>query len=149
MPADRFFAMTPSIDTLKNQARKLRADLNATGTPVTHGRALELIAHQHGYKDWNTLHASAAQPSGAPVAVGETVRGKYLGQQISGRVISLATRHKKGRWRITIELDKPVDVVRFDSFSSFRKRVSATINSSGVTIEKTSDGNPHLQLDLN
>ncbi len=49
-------------------AVRLRERLAAGGVEVPHGRALELVAHQLGYRDWNTLAAAAAAPE-APVAV--------------------------------------------------------------------------------
>ena len=51
-----------------------------------------------------------------------------------------------GRYRLTLDLDEPVDVVTFDSFSAFRKRVHCTIDETGRTIEKTSNGRPHVEL---
>ncbi len=50
----------PSLDTLKTQARRLRAELTKSGTAIGHSAALELLAKQQGFKDWNTLHAAAA-----------------------------------------------------------------------------------------
>jgi catechol 2,3-dioxygenase-like lactoylglutathione lyase family enzyme len=43
----------------KQQAKRLRTSLAERGVEVTHSEALELVAHQHGARDWNTL---AAQP---------------------------------------------------------------------------------------
>jgi len=55
---------------------------------------------------------------------------------------------KSGRYRASIQFDTPVDVVAFDSFSAFRRRVTVTVDATGATAEKTSDGRPHLQLAL-
>jgi catechol 2,3-dioxygenase-like lactoylglutathione lyase family enzyme len=43
--------------TPKQMARRLREDLAARGVEVGHSEALELVAHQHGARDWNTLAA--------------------------------------------------------------------------------------------
>ena len=43
----------------KLQAKRLRTSLAEGGVEVTHSEALELVAHQYGARDWNTL---AAQP---------------------------------------------------------------------------------------
>ena len=43
----------------KNQAKRLRTSLADRGVEITHSEALELVAHQYGARDWNTL---AAQP---------------------------------------------------------------------------------------
>jgi hypothetical protein len=48
----------PNLTTLKDQARRLRSRLQAGGENIGHSRALELIAAQYGYNDWNTLHAA-------------------------------------------------------------------------------------------
>lgn len=44
----------------KSMARALRADLARLGLDISHSQALELVAHQLGHRDWNTL---AAAPS--------------------------------------------------------------------------------------
>lgn len=41
----------------KQMARILRADLAAHDVVISHSEALELVAHQHGARDWNTLAA--------------------------------------------------------------------------------------------
>ncbi len=139
----------PSIEALKAQAKRLRARLQADGTPVGHSKSLELLAHQHGYKDWNTLHAAVGnRPPASPVLPGAQVRGVYLGQPFCGRVIGVIALTPPGRFRVTPHFDEPVDVVTFDSFSAFRQRVTCVVDGSGSTAERTSNGRPHLQLDL-
>ncbi len=46
---------------LKQQAKRLRTSLAERGVDVTHSEALELVAHQYGARDWNTLSASHAE----------------------------------------------------------------------------------------
>lgn len=146
--------MTNSIEELKTEARRLRDSLAHSGAPVTHSRSLELVARQKGYRDWNTLHAAIGlaigsnRPEGPPVEIGQTVRGTYLGQSFSAEVLGVQAQVHSGRWRITLDLEEPVDVVTFESFSSFRRRISATIGPDGKTLEKTSNGQPQLVLDL-
>ncbi|MEZ0491410.1 glyoxalase superfamily protein [Kineococcus sp. TBRC 1896] len=56
----------------KTAVRTLRRDLAALGLDVNHSAALELLAHQAGFRDWNTATASATGPAGqlgAPVPV--------------------------------------------------------------------------------
>lgn len=55
--------MTPSADP-KAMARALRSALEARGVPLTHSEALEIVAHQHGARDWNTFVATRG--SGEP-----------------------------------------------------------------------------------
>jgi catechol 2,3-dioxygenase-like lactoylglutathione lyase family enzyme len=47
----------------KSMARRLRAELASRQVEISHGEALEIVAHQYGVRDWNTL---AAQPAPAP-----------------------------------------------------------------------------------
>jgi catechol 2,3-dioxygenase-like lactoylglutathione lyase family enzyme len=49
----------------KAMASRLRVRMDADGTPVTHSRALELVASALGYRDWNTCVAAldAARPA--------------------------------------------------------------------------------------
>lgn len=139
----------PTIDELKAQAKGLRRSLEREGQSVSHGRALELVAHQYGYGDWNTIHAAAGnQPPTCPVVIGERVSGHYLGQPFDGEVIGVQIFGSQERYRVTLHFDIPVDVVTFDSFSNFRQKVSCIIDRRGITAEKTSNGNPHLKLAL-
>jgi catechol 2,3-dioxygenase-like lactoylglutathione lyase family enzyme len=46
-----------SIDQAKQMAKGLRASLAAREQTLTHAAALETVAHQLGYKDWNTASA--------------------------------------------------------------------------------------------
>lgn len=50
----------------KQMAKRLRAELAERGLEVTHGQALELIAHQHGHANWNTMAAVPVVPPPAP-----------------------------------------------------------------------------------
>ena len=143
------FPRPPSIDVLKGQARRLRASLNADGVPIESSKSLELLAHQYGYKNWNTLRAVAGNglPT-CPVSLGAKVKGQYLGRAFKGEVIGVQTLTSPDRFRVTLHFDQPIDVVIFGGFSNFRKRVTCTIDSLGKTFEKTSNGYPHMQLDV-
>lgn len=144
-----FLPRPPSIEALKGQARRLRAKLSSDGEPITHGKSLELLAHQYGYKDWNTLRAIAGNnPPPCPASLGTRVRGQYLGQAFEGEVIGVQAITSQDRFRVTLRFDEPVDVVTFGSFSNLRRRVSCVIDSSGKTTEKTSNGRPHMQLEV-
>ena len=59
-----------------------------------------------------------------------------------------ANPQANGWTHLTLDLDAPVDVVTFDSFSNMRKRIRGVVGPKGHTAEKTSDGQPHLQIDL-
>ncbi len=134
----------PSRDVLKAQAKRLRADLGAKGTQMTHAAALETVAHQWGMRDWNTL---AAKADVTPVSwhPGQRVSGRYLGHPFTGR-IKAAEQVSSGFWTLTVRFDAPVDVVESEHFSALRRQVNATINPRGETPQKTSNGQPHMVI---
>lgn len=138
----------PSLEDLKDQAKRLRDALARQGTHINHSRSLELIAGQYGFRDWNTLHAKRGnQPRRNTLALGDRVSGRYLGQDFKGQVIAIQTlTSAHGMVRVTFDFDEAVDVVQFDSFSAFRKRVTCTLGEDGRTVEKTSNGQPHMVL---
>ena len=137
----------PSLEALKQQAKRLRAGLDQDGDFITHSESLELIARQYGYRDWNTLYAAAGnRPPAKRFQLGARVRGRYLGQPFAGEII--AVRAMSGEHlRVVVKFDEPVDVIKFESFSAYRSRVSAVISGDGATAEKTSDGAPQLQME--
>lgn len=139
----------PSLDALKDQAKRLRARFSEDGQAISHSRALELVAAQYGFRDWNTLHAVAGnRPPFDPWMLGARVRGHYLGQPFDAQVLGVqALTGQPGRHRMVLHFDEPVDVVTFDSFSAFRQRVHCTVDETGRTTEKTSNGRPHLELE--
>ena len=130
------------IAELKAQAKRLRARLQTQGAPVTHSEALELLAHQHGLRDWNTLRAMA--DNRMHLRVGDRVSGQYLGQPFTAEVRGMTKLGDGEQRRVTLQFDAPVDVVRFDSFSSFRQRVTGEIGWDGRSTRRTSDGESQL-----
>jgi hypothetical protein len=141
-------AQLPTLSVLKDQARRLRSRMEAHGDAISHSRALELIAAQFGFNDWNTLHAAAGNRAGLEqLTPGARVTGAYLGQPFSARIVGVqALTSAPGSYRVSMDLDEAVDVVTFDSFSSFRKRVNGVIGKEGVSRERTSNGRPQLEL---
>nr|WP_253188218.1 glyoxalase superfamily protein [Rhodobacter sp. 24-YEA-8] len=80
---------------------------------------LKLIAGQHSAKDWNTLHARSALCNAPPEqALSDRVRGRYTGRPFTRRIIghSGPAKHRQ----ITIRIDTPVDVVRFENSTNLR-----------------------------
>lgn len=138
----------PPLDAIKDQARRLRSSLASTGSDINHSKALELVASQYGFRDWNTLMAAIGNRP-RKLSTGDRVSGHYLGQRFSAEIIAInPMTSAPGRMRITVHFDEPVDVVTFDSFSAFRRRVSVFIDETGKTVEKTSNGRPHMELDI-
>lgn len=139
-----------SAHDLKDQAKRLRTALEGSGKPVSHSQALELVAKQNGYRDWNTAKATAPLPASnhpaEPFNIGDAVSGQYLGQHFTGQIKGVT---KMGDYfRVRTVFDAPVDVVTFDSFTNFRTDVWATVDATGVSPQKTSDGKPQMRLSV-
>ena len=138
----------PALETLKDQAKRLRNRLAQEGQTIGHSRALELVAAQYGFRDWNTLHAKVGnRPPLNPWMLGARVSGTYLGHPFTAEVISVqALQNRPGYYRLTMKFDEAIDVVTFESFSAFRRRINCTIDETGRSPAKTSDGRPHVEL---
>lgn len=132
-----------SIDQAKQQARDMRAEAKLSGAPISHAQALEAVAHQSGFRDWNNLHTHLGNQPPIDWELGGLVEGKYLSQPFEAQIIKIA-QISPGWHRITFELDEPIDVVTFDSFSHYRRRITTTIGPLGETVYKTSDGVPQM-----
>jgi hypothetical protein len=133
----------PTLQTVKAQAKALRQALAASGISVSHAQSLELIAQQYGARDWNTLSARLGhRDTPAELALGARVKGHYLGQPYTGEIVSISG--PSGHRSVEIVLDEPIDTVRFDSFSNWRRRIRGAVDKYGRSTRKTSDGTPHL-----
>ena len=137
---------TPSAASFKVEARALREERARSGTPLSHGEALEEIARRHGYRDWNTAHAAVPERAVSPFQVGQRARGTYLGQPFTGLVIGVQVLGDMQHFQVTVKFDNPVDVVRSSLFSAFRQRVTATVDLRGISPARTSDGQPHMRI---
>nr|WP_309504159.1 glyoxalase superfamily protein [uncultured Roseovarius sp.] len=137
----------PSIAQAKDQAKHLRGKMTEDGAPIGYARSLELVAHQHGFRDWNAMSAVIGNGPPKGWAVGEKVNGTYLSQPFKATVISI-TMARPGWFRVGLELDEAVDVVTSDQFSNLRKRIRGVVGPKGHSAAKTSNGQPHLQIDL-
>lgn len=140
--------MSKSLESLKSQAKSLRQSLAATGHAITHAQSLELLAKQLGHRDWNTLHASIGNAQPVLFQVGQTISGTYMGHAFNGKIKQVSALQGVAFYRLTLRFDEAVDVIPFESMSNFRQQVNATVDRSGVTVEKTSDGRPHLVLKM-
>lgn len=56
--------MDLTLKDVKTAARALRRSLAATGISISHSQALEIVAQQLGFADWNTASAMQSTPSG-------------------------------------------------------------------------------------
>jgi hypothetical protein len=137
---------TPSIETLKSEARALRQARADAGTPVSQGHALEEVARQHGYRDWNTASASLPNRVVVPFQVGQRVSGTYLGRAFAGFLLGVQLLPDMRHFELTVKFDNPVNVSRFDSMVHLRQRVRATVGVDGISPSRTSDGQPHMRI---
>ena len=136
---------TPSIQTLKSEARALRLERAAASTTLTHGAALEEVARQHGYRDWNTASATLPERVAIPVQVGQRVEGTYLSRPFAGLVVAMKLLADMQHYEVIVKFDKPVNVSKFD-WPIERQRVTATIGLDGISLARTSDGEPHMRV---
>lgn len=137
---------TLSIQTLKSEAKALRDERARAGTPLGQGQALEEISRKHGYRDWNTASASLPERVHIPVQVGQRVTGTYLGRPFAGLVLGMQLLADMRHYEVTVKFDKPVNVSKFDSMVHNRQRVRATLGIDGVSLSRTSDGEPHMRV---
>ncbi len=137
----------PAVSVLKDQAKRLRTSLAAEGAVIGHSKSLEMLAKQYGYRDWNTLHAASGnRPATFSFALGQHVEGLYLGKPFTGQVHAIRSVGADGWHRVTINFDGPVEVAGIEGMPVTRSRVSATLGPNGRTVEKTSNGQPHMVI---
>lgn len=133
-------------DEAKQRAKALRSELFSRGVKITYSQALERVAAELGFRNWNTAVARLSNDPDFTVQVGDTVSGTYLKQPFTARVLAVTELSGGSHFQVTLDLDEPVDVVTFDSFSAFRQRVNGTVDDRGISPAKTSDGEPHLAI---
>lgn len=137
---------TPSIQTLKAEAKALREQRAVAGAPVSQAEALEHVARAHGYRDWNTAVAKLPERVPTPVQVGQRVKGTYLSRPFTGLVVAIKLLGDMQRYEVTVRFDQPVNVSKFESMVHNRQRVTATVGLDGVSLAHTSDGEPHMRV---
>ena len=137
----------PSAAQAKDQAKRLRKKMAEDGASIGHAKSLELVAHQHGFRDWNTMFAAIGNGPPNGWAIGDKVSGTYLSQPFTGHVVSISIM-RPGWFRLELHLDEAIDVVTSSGFSNFRSRIRGVIGPKGHSVERTSDGQAHLQIDL-
>ena len=137
----------PTLGDAKKLAKLLRKRLAADGTEISHAQALERIAQNNGFRDWNGFHAAIVTERPNVWTAGDRVTGRYLAQPFVATVL-FAEERPRGWFQLTLKLDEAVDVVRFESFSNLRKHVRVRVGPNGHSKEHTSDGTPHVELDL-
>ena len=133
--------MTMTSSDYKTHARRLREALAAEGIELSHGKTLDVVARQHGERDWNTLSARAGaaadapqtvpQIASAPFTVGDAVEGLFNGAPATGRIIGLAETIKPDLWRVTVKFSPPVDASTSANFRAELTRVEMIVGADG------------------
>lgn len=137
---------TPSAQTLKSEAKALRAQRELAGETLSHGAALEAVARSHGYRDWNTARAALPDRIVSPWQVGQRVKGLYLDQPFTGMLIGVQVLGNMHNYTVTIQFDAPVNVTPTFMFAALRHRVVSTIDIHGISSAMRGNGNPQLVM---
>jgi len=143
---DHSFDTPRTRDEAKQRAKALRGELFARGVKISYSQALERVAAELGFRDWNTAVARLSNDPDFALQVGDTVSGTYLKQNFTARVLAVTELSGGSHFQVTLDLEEAVDVVTFDSFSAFRRRVNGTVDDRGISPARTSDGEPHLVI---
>ncbi|MEM7492239.1 MAG: glyoxalase superfamily protein [Pseudomonadota bacterium] len=138
--------MTSRIYTRVEAKARAREIKNSSKTPMTLSTALENVAKELGFRDWNTASARLSNQPDGGWRVGERVSGTYLKKPFRGRIHAVRELQGGAGYALTLHFDRPVDVVDWESFSAWRQRVNAKVSPEGRSWSKTSDGVPHLEV---
>jgi hypothetical protein len=137
---------TVSAQTLKSEAKALRAQRARAGSPMTHSQALEEVARAHGYRDWNTARASVPDRVAVPFQLGQRVTGLYLEQPFAGLLIGVQLLSDMRHYTVTIQFDAPVNVTPNFMFAAYRHRVVATVDVHGRSPALRGNGHPQMVM---
>ena len=99
----------------KARARQIKAE---HGASMSLSAALEHVAREMGFRDWNTASARLSNLPEAAWQVGERVIGHYLKRPFAGRIHGVRELQDGAGYEVTLHFDEPVDVVDWESFSS-------------------------------
>ncbi len=81
-----------------------------------------MTAVRNGFRDWNAFCATVGNRPPEAWMPGGRVKGQYLSQPFQATVVA-SKMLRPGWFRLELELDEPVDVVHFESFSNHRRRI--------------------------
>ena len=137
---------TLSAQSLKLEAKALRAERARAGEDISHGAALEAVARAHGYRDWNTARAALPDRIVSPWQVGQRVSGLYLEQPFEGMLIGVQMMSDMQHYTVTINFDEPVNVTPNFMFAALRHRVVATVDIHGISPALRGNGHPQMVL---
>lgn len=76
------------------------------------------------------------------LGIGDRVPGHHLVQAFTHRIVGLSGQ--ASHRHIEIRFDQPVDVIKFESFSSLRTQIRSVVDENGCSHRHTSDGASQL-----
>lgn len=127
---------TLTADDLKAQAKRLKEHFSAQNITLSHSEALEALAKQHGFKNWNVLSANLKpklkignNTPNWPTLDGK-ISGTYLGHTFTGTVLRINVTNMDHIRRYKIHFDAPVDVVKSKFFTNYRQRINCFLNEN-------------------
>ncbi len=122
---------------LKQQAKRLRDHFAGKDIDFSHSAALEAVAKQYGYRDWNILSAmlKRQQTEVNWPTVGHRVSGTYLGHKFTGTVLKIQAKTNADYRAYTFQFDKPIDVVKSEHFNAFRQRINCFLSPDMKSVD--------------
>ena len=93
-------------DQAKAHAKWIRADVAKTGEELSHSAALERVAKDAGFADWNTLCANLPETLDPPLTIGDRVAGRYLGVAFNGSIVDAQHAVECATVQIAIAFDE-------------------------------------------
>ena len=103
--------------SLRPSCARMRSEQAQAGETHSHSAALEHVAQQLGFRDWNACVATLAQSEARSYETGDHVSGHYLSQPFTARILRATPAEGRPGWvQVELELDHPVDVVTSGGF---------------------------------
>ncbi len=139
--------LTP--EDLKLQARRMRDYLAEKNITISHSNALEVLAKQHGFKDWNVLTAPLQQSPEREIWPGldDEIKGTYLGHAFRGKILKVQTAGTANTRRYTIQFDEAIDVVASKHFTNFRQRINCCLDQSLNSVDHKGQPDNIVQIE--
>lgn len=128
---------TLTLENLKIQARRMRDHFAEKNIDISHSATLEVLAKQHGFKDWNVLSAILKRRLEKDIwpELDDRIKGIYLGHNFTGRVTKIQITKQENSRRYTLLFDNPVDVVTSAHFSNSRRQINCFLDQSLKSVD--------------
>lgn len=124
--------------------RFTRAVISSSANLLARSRSRENYSHSDDSQSRN----NKVRPTLATLKLGDRVQGVFMGQRFQGHLVGIVPLAASQNYHIGIQLNQAIDVVTFESFSNFRRRLNCVVDKDGISTAKTSDDRPHMKLEL-